>query len=500
MQPNHCGPHTDNSLSATKDEVEQKVEEFIKQVDLEKLCALTNRFVPARITETRSLSKPYNSYMQFRLVALQYARQELIPGYNNQTILIKALPRIWKMMTKKQKNYFKKLANETNAALFSDYKYSPRPKKSTLKIKTDTDKIAHSNPFLDYKISRHLKKSALEIKTNTDKGVGISQQNQIFTSDLFNLNSNSNERTFEFTATNDNFSNLNPNLNKEDTFNYLPSIAEYSEAEQLFSKLEEQKDVIDRILYLKNVYAVGPDFQNDCTTLCIACWVAKPLEESVMEQLSRVLDNKFDVVYYLVDVNDSHNSYGGGLNEIEISSDAKVETVDKKSQCFNIIANLWANIKRDSKHKDMKTLEFMVYLENCSVEDLLSNQKPNYESATGSFSSMLIDEPLELNYESLKINNESSESEDEFPMIMLKESHLPLVPQSLKMAFGYDVTGSQSSTKSVKKWDIDVTYGSTNGVQWQYRFTGGDVYNIAEHRKAFGWMNPTVVIGESRIK
>ncbi|CAG8450974.1 12723_t:CDS:2 [Dentiscutata heterogama] len=287
------------------------------------------------------------------------------------------------------------------------------------------------------------------------------------------LNPNSNNGTFDSAATSDNFSNLNPYLkegkpdviprhsatdNVDDNFSRIkysepvitigkalneisefisvhstisqkPSITEYSEAGQLFSKLKERKDVIDFILYLQNVYAVGPDFQNNYSTL--------------------------------LDVKDSHNSYGGGLNEsvnkTSNVNDTSIETVDKKSQCFNITANLWSSIKHDSKYKDMKNLEFMVYLENCSVEYLLSNQSPslcgfiftisihwtlmsfrkklhpntmaNHQSLIMNRLCQLMDhyhcESIELNYEALNINNESYESVDEFPMIMLKESHAP---------------------------------------------------------------------------
>ncbi|KAF0499735.1 Sel1 repeat-containing protein [Gigaspora margarita] len=81
-----------------------------------------------------------------------------------------------------------------------------------------------------------------------------------------------------------------------------PSNTAYSEAEQLFSKFKEWKNDIDNILYSQNVYGVGPDFQNNYSTPCIACWVAEPLNLSVMKQLSKVFDDKFDVVYYLVDI------------------------------------------------------------------------------------------------------------------------------------------------------------------------------------------------------
>ncbi|CAG8731632.1 3514_t:CDS:2, partial [Racocetra persica] len=375
------------------------------------------------------------------------------------------------------------------------------------------------------------------------------------------------------------------------TISQRPSIDAYSEAEKLFSQLKNAKDEIDRILYSQNVYAVGPDFQNDYSIPCITCWVAKPLELSVMKQLSDLFDNKFDIVYNLVDavdINNGCNDHDESSNEtsngndnasnvnnsskikknsegneknvdspkegdgndgdghdgdsddddghdgdnndddghdgdiIKISSNGKVVTEDKKSQCFNITVHLWASINIDSEYKNKKTLEFKVYLKNCSVEKLLSDQSSLLNGFVcyyldslevsvfpkkNSSKSKSNNEPPKLNAndESLESDDEIFESDDEIPMIMLKENHTPSkannsiniskanqsdnsaqidVGQSNKVSYRHAKVKNQSFTTTLNEWHMDDTYGSTNGVQWPYQFIGGDVFSAGDHRKS----------------
>ncbi|RIB25236.1 hypothetical protein C2G38_2166431 [Gigaspora rosea] len=785
MEPKHTS--VESSIT------EQKVTEFVKQVDLEELISLSNGVSRNNSRPTnqfkRPASRPGNIFSQFRSAVSKYATQKCIPGYKDQSMLLKVSSKLWEMTTEEHKDHFRKLAAEAERIHREKYPNYEFKTTSALKIKKGAKKKYQNKSAL--KIKKEVKekyqnKSARKIEKETlqqeyffapnsdvfmtsgleapsqthnelqqaydfpfsptytsifddiddtniaiknsasqqefqpndaifdtiipsfsalqqDFQTNITPSNSLLDTNMFitppsysalqqgfqtndaisdissmvydfslprwNLPTDIRPCTYSTTSassnldylflspgeTNADFINLNPDnegavindnfirikysepvvtigsgsrvlndisefISVHSTISQKLSNTAYSEAEQLFSKLKERKNDIDNILYSQNVYAVGPDFQNDYSTPCIACWVAEPLNLSVMKQLSEVFDDKFDVVYYLVDIKGGNNNYGKDTNEsvnrngnisnlpnsdktptskitksfntnknidnlregdndddndddggdygggdsddygsvnakhkkIEISSDAKIESEDKKSQCFNITVHLWASIKLDSEFKDMNTLKFKIHLENCSTENLLSDQshslrdfacyylesldinvfpkeimskyndkspEPNNETSVlfdgllsppsfdGSPSPMLIDESSELNYRSFRINNESSESDEEFPIIMLKEEHTPFssnnhmsisktkengkhiqmevgMPQSIKMGFSHDTKDSQSSTATVKEWNMDFSFGSTNGVQWKYKFSGGDVFNIGEHRKS----------------
>ncbi|CAG8680551.1 6906_t:CDS:2, partial [Racocetra persica] len=228
-------------------------------------------------------------------------------------------------------------------------------------------------------------------------------------------------------------------------------------------------------------------------------------------------------------------------------NDVLGETENNKSQCFNITAHLWASIKYDSKLKK-KTLEFKIHLKNCSVEDFLSDDNPllhgfvcyyldsleigfrptkfndkspelSNESSMSNGESLdsynelfkhnseLLgsnDKSPEPNDGSLESDNESFESGDECPMIMLKEYTPSRSNNSInisktkekgngiqldagknpKVSLSHATKNTRSSAAALKEWDMVDTYGTTNGIKWQYRYFGEDIFNNGGHRKS----------------
>ncbi|CAG8783119.1 22908_t:CDS:2, partial [Dentiscutata erythropus] len=135
--------------------------------------------------------------------------------------------------------------------------------------------------------------------------------------------------------------NISESISVRSTVFQKPSDTVYNETEKLFSLLKKRKDYIDRILKSQLVYAIGPDFQNDYSMPYIACWVAKPLDKTVMNEISSLFDDKFGVIYHLVNAKDISSQF---------------ETDDKKeSRNFNITIDIWANVGLDS-HTRANTL------------------------------------------------------------------------------------------------------------------------------------------------
>ncbi|KAF0508031.1 HCP-like protein [Gigaspora margarita] len=217
-----------------------------------------------------------------------------------------------------------------------------------------------------------------------------------------------------------------------------PSTIEYSKVEKLFLKLETQKDALNHVLNSQNVYAISPYLQEDYSVPCIACWTTEPLKASVMEEISALFNDEFEVMYHLVkdvDINDycednddetnessdgNHNVNSGpggnipnGISSSKVTGssnergeneespgeggggddggdggsnydnniDPKLEIssqcsveCEDKTQTFNITVDLWAKIEPPSKYKNEKTLEFKVDLRNCGVTKFLSKQ------------------------------------------------------------------------------------------------------------------------------
>ncbi|CAG8762340.1 24861_t:CDS:2, partial [Gigaspora rosea] len=83
--------------------------------------------------------------------------------------------------------------------------------------------------------------------------------------------------------------------------------------EKLLSLLNKQKISIYKVLGSQPVYALGPDFQQGHHIPCIACWSIKPIDISIMKQLSALFDDEFEIVNH---INDNDGNQGEMLNEI----------------------------------------------------------------------------------------------------------------------------------------------------------------------------------------
>ncbi|CAG8797883.1 23309_t:CDS:2, partial [Racocetra persica] len=318
---------------------------------------------------------------------------------------------------------------------------------------------------------------------------------------------------------------VSENISVYSTISQGPSDIAITEAERLFSLLKNQKDKIDNILDSHAVYAVGPKFQNDYSMPYIACWVANPLTESIMEKISGLFNHEFGVAYHLVKANDNNggpnntsnasgNISGGfsttnsdmvereGNDEnsddndnggVEFEDKKIIGTEDKKMfQYFNITIKLWVNVKLNSKNNSSSSLEFEVDLNNCAVTDLLSEQCPSLDN----FICYYIDS-LEICASPLKSDNAC--------IIIQKQKHSPHksnnditstkvhdkdylfqmdvgAPQSIKATFGGGTKKGRSLTAATKEWAMRDTFSGITGNKWSYRFTDSDIGDNLDSR------------------
>ncbi|CAG8828686.1 14950_t:CDS:1, partial [Gigaspora rosea] len=70
----------------------------------------------------------------------------------------------------------------------------------------------------------------------------------------------------------------------------------YVQIVRLYSLINEKRVEIDKMLDSQPVYAIGPYFQQGYSMLSIACWVTKLLNKLLIEKLSDLFDNKYDIV------------------------------------------------------------------------------------------------------------------------------------------------------------------------------------------------------------
>ncbi|CAG8714347.1 18185_t:CDS:2, partial [Dentiscutata erythropus] len=110
---------------------------------------------------------------------------------------------------------------------------------------------------------------------------------------------------------------------------HATTIQETAATKRLLSLLIKQKESIDEVLDSQPVYALGPDFQQGYSVPCIACWVAEPLDITLIERLSALFDNEFEIINYVVEKpRESLND--GEEQDIELSSnDAKIINKDE---------------------------------------------------------------------------------------------------------------------------------------------------------------------------
>ncbi|CAG8477525.1 26846_t:CDS:2 [Dentiscutata erythropus] len=86
------------------------------------------------------------------------------------------------------------------------------------------------------------------------------------------------------------------------------SADKHVEVEQLNNLLVDKKDIIDRILESKPVYAIGPNFYKNYSFPFITCWATSELEPSVLEQPAAIFDYKFIVRCQIIEPIDGNDT------------------------------------------------------------------------------------------------------------------------------------------------------------------------------------------------
>ncbi|RGB28344.1 hypothetical protein C1646_673276 [Rhizophagus diaphanus] len=118
------------------------------------------------------------------------------------------------------------------------------------------------------------------------------------------------------------------------TISYGPSADKHIEVEQLYKLLIDKKDYIDSILESQPVYYIGPSFYQDYNFPCITCWVTAPLSESTLEQLERIYNDEFKVIYEIIEIA-NHKSNSSDDSTLRGSDrPGKNKSNDKKRRRF----------------------------------------------------------------------------------------------------------------------------------------------------------------------
>ncbi|CAG8525877.1 4865_t:CDS:2, partial [Scutellospora calospora] len=74
------------------------------------------------------------------------------------------------------------------------------------------------------------------------------------------------------------------------------SVDSYIQIKQLYTLINEKKDEINKMLDSKSVYAIGPYFQSGYSVLSIACYVTKPLNKFLINELLNLFDNMYEII------------------------------------------------------------------------------------------------------------------------------------------------------------------------------------------------------------
>ncbi|CAG8685059.1 4589_t:CDS:2, partial [Funneliformis mosseae] len=137
------------------------------------------------------------------------------------------------------------------------------------------------------------------------------------------------------------------------------SATSYLQIEKLQELLISRKNDIDDLLKLQPVYAIGIDFHNDSISPCISCWVAKPLDNSILECLEAMFENQFEAIYQ--------------ISIPDKTSDAIVITADQKNyQKFTIATDLRAKFSP-------LDLEYEINVYQCTTGKMLSKDLPFFQ-------------------------------------------------------------------------------------------------------------------------
>ncbi|CAG8629855.1 17650_t:CDS:2 [Funneliformis caledonium] len=125
------------------------------------------------------------------------------------------------------------------------------------------------------------------------------------------------------------------------------SATSYIEIEKLQESLDNRKEDIDEILKSHSVYAIGIDFQNDSIRPCISCWVAKPLDTSILEDLEAMFDNQYEAINQILIFDQS--DINQNLSESSSSRDHIIEEFGDSNSTRNSLPNDRENSKKEQE-------------------------------------------------------------------------------------------------------------------------------------------------------
>ncbi|CAG8786779.1 3926_t:CDS:2, partial [Gigaspora margarita] len=305
--------------------------------------------------------------------------------------------------------------------------------------------------------------------------------------------------------------------------------------EKLLSMLNKQKISIYKVLDSQPVYALGPDFQQGHHIPCIACWSIKPIDISIMKQLSALLDDEFEIVNHINDndcnqdrsyENDDNGDYeedrnekderngsegngndeGSGNDDGNVKNDGKSNSFIQASsvanaklkdefQSFSIDAYLWASINID-EHVPENVLEFNINLFNCGVGEMLNEICQLPHGFVGYY----------LDSIKIRVTPLPYKSNDKSNLFMIKKEYSPqhlnceniecsasneknigvqitLGPQNTGITVNRNDRINHGTKATTRKWNMDMTNCRTKGVQWSYSFNADDLYKNGDNRK-----------------
>ncbi|CAG8752185.1 24822_t:CDS:2, partial [Dentiscutata erythropus] len=266
-----------------------------------------------------------------------------------------------------------------------------------------------------------------------------------------------------------------------------------ADTERLLSLLIKQKDNIDKILDSQPVCALGPDFQQGHSVPCIACWVTMPLDMVIVEQLSALFDNEFEIIIHIVE--EQYKSLNNGNNGnktnrknennekskvngekddddrnriikcsyvdnpfMQVQSVAYVE-FENILQTFTINAYIRANIITMNR-VSRNLLEFSINLSQCETGKMLSEICESFQGIIGYYLDSIL----------IKVSP-----------IFYNEDAINVIDTGFNGQIGTTGLTASSNKKyrnitETSNWQMDLNFCANTGVRWsyQYNFNGTD--------------------------
>ncbi|CAG8609229.1 5539_t:CDS:2 [Funneliformis mosseae] len=246
----------------------------------------------------------------------------------------------------------------------------------------------------------------------------------------------------------------------------------YIEVEKLQKLLISRKDDIDCILKSQPVYAIGIDFQKNSTNPCIACWVAEPLDITILECLENMFEDQF---------------------EIYVDSIVNAEVINLGIvQDFNITASIWANTA--PFEEDVGILNYEINVNGCGIGDMLSNNWPLLKRI--GFGYFL--HSIEVNISPIpekKIRNfhptgisQPTQSNREIEFLTANEKNINLqVGTSSGSIAGINggIKKVHNTKFSSNEWKLSYKGPNTKGERWLYQYVDNNLDKDGSNRESF---------------